>query len=50
MIDLGCLPDTPFPQLEEAVQALKAAGYGSASIPATQASCGAAPRPAPISC
>ena len=27
MIDLGCLPDTPFPHLEEAVQALKAAGY-----------------------
>ena len=27
VIDLGCLPDTPFPQLEEAVQALKAKGY-----------------------
>lgn len=27
VIDLGCLPGTPFPQLEEAVQALKAAGY-----------------------
>ena len=27
VIDLGCLPDTPFPQLEEAVQALKARGY-----------------------
>ena len=27
MIDLGCLPDTPFPQLEEAVQALQAAGH-----------------------
>ena len=27
MIDLGCLPDTPFPHLEEAVQALKAQGY-----------------------
>ncbi len=26
VIDLGCLPDTPFPHLEEAVQALKAAG------------------------
>ena len=24
MIDLGCLPDTPFPHLEEAVRALKA--------------------------
>lgn len=27
VIDLGCLPDTPFGHLEEAVQALKAAGY-----------------------
>ena len=27
VIDLGCLPDTPFPQLEEAVQALRAAGH-----------------------
>jgi dihydropteroate synthase-like protein len=27
VIDLGCLPDTPFPQLEEAVAALKSAGY-----------------------
>jgi hypothetical protein len=27
VIDLGCLPDTPFPHLEEAVQALKAEGY-----------------------
>ena len=26
VIDLGCLPDTPFPHLEEAVQALKARG------------------------
>ena len=26
VIDLGCLPDTPFPHLEEAVQALKAQG------------------------
>lgn len=26
VIDLGCLPDTPFPHLEEAVRALKAAG------------------------
>ena len=26
MIDLGCLPDTPFPHLEDAVQALKAEG------------------------
>ena len=26
MIDLGCLPGTPFPHLEEAVQALKAQG------------------------
>ena len=26
VIDLGCLPDTPFPHLEETVQALKAAG------------------------
>jgi len=27
VIDLGCLPDTPFPHLEEAIAALKAAGY-----------------------
>jgi dihydropteroate synthase-like protein len=27
VIDLGCLPDTPFPHLSEAVQALRAAGY-----------------------
>ncbi len=27
VIDLGCLPDTPFPHLEEAVQALAAAGH-----------------------
>lgn len=26
VIDLGCLPNTPFPHLEEAVQALKASG------------------------
>lgn len=28
VIDLGCLPSTPFPHLEETVQALKAAGFG----------------------
>lgn len=27
VIDLGCLPDTPFPHLEESVCALKAAGH-----------------------
>jgi dihydropteroate synthase-like protein len=27
VIDLGCLPDTPFPQLEEAVRALIGAGH-----------------------
>lgn len=27
VIDLGCLPGTPFPHLEDAVQALKAAGF-----------------------
>ncbi len=27
VIDLGCLPDTPFPHLEEAVRALHDAGY-----------------------
>lgn len=27
VIDLGCLPETPFPHLEDAVAALKAAGY-----------------------
>lgn len=28
VIDLGCLPDTPFPHLEESVRALKIAGHG----------------------
>ena len=28
VIDLGCLPDTPFPHLEDAVRALKARGLG----------------------
>ena len=27
VIDLGCLPDTPFPHLEEAIGALKEKGY-----------------------
>jgi dihydropteroate synthase len=27
VIDIGCLPDTPFPHLEETVQALKAEGF-----------------------
>ena len=27
VIDIGCLPDTPFPHLEESVQALQQAGY-----------------------
>jgi dihydropteroate synthase-like protein len=27
VIDVGCLPDTPFPHLEESVRALKAAGF-----------------------
>lgn len=27
VIDVGCLPDTPFPQLADCVRALKAAGY-----------------------
>ena len=27
VIDLGCLPDTPFPHLEDAVRALRAGGY-----------------------
>ncbi len=27
VIDLGCLPDTPFPHLEDGVRALKAAGH-----------------------
>lgn len=27
VIDLGCLPETPFPQLEDSVRALKAAGF-----------------------
>lgn len=28
IIDLGCLPETPFPHLAESVRALKAAGHG----------------------
>jgi len=28
VIDLGCLPDTPFPHLEECIRALKSAGHG----------------------
>jgi dihydropteroate synthase-like protein len=28
VIDLGCLPDVPFPHLEDAVRALRAAGHG----------------------
>ncbi len=36
VIDLGCLPDTPFPHLEDAVRALRASGFStSASIPPT---------------
>ena len=27
VIDIGCLPDTPFPHLEETIQALKAQGF-----------------------
>src|SRR5690606_10850143 len=27
VIDLGCLPDTPFPHLEESITALHEAGY-----------------------
>jgi dihydropteroate synthase-like protein len=27
VIDLGCLPDTPFPHLEDSVRALRASGY-----------------------
>jgi dihydropteroate synthase-like protein len=27
VIDLGCLPDTPFPHLEESIRALKSAGH-----------------------
>lgn len=27
VIDIGCLPDTPFPQLEELIQTLKAEGF-----------------------
>jgi dihydropteroate synthase-like protein len=27
VIDLGCLPDTPFPHLEDSIRALKEAGY-----------------------
>ncbi len=35
VIDVGCLPDTPFPHLEETVQALKHAGF-RVSLDSTQ--------------
>ena len=45
VIDLGCLPDTPFPHLEDAVRALQGAGLrASASIRPIRTNCGAAPR------
>ncbi len=51
VIDLGGLPDTPFPHLEEAVLALKAARLpGQRRLPPTLTTCCAAARPAPISC
>ena len=51
MIDLGCLPDTPFPHLEEAVGALKERRLTSrASTPPIPTSCCAAARPAPTFC
>ncbi len=28
VIDIGCLPDTPFPHLEDSIRTLKGAGYG----------------------
>ena len=48
VIDLGCLPDTPFPHLEEAVRrAERERLQGRASIPRILTSCCAAARQAP---
>ena len=47
VIDLGCLPDTPFPHLEQAVRTLKDKGYKGASIRPMKRSCCVAARPAP---
>lgn len=49
IIDLGCLPDTPFPHLEESVRALKAAGLSVSVNSSTPTNCGAAPRRGRIS-
>ena len=48
VIDLGCLPDTPFPHLEEAVRALKSGGFAVSVDSADPDELGAARRPAPI--
>ena len=50
VIDLGCLPDTPFPHLEETVGALKEKGYKTSVDSANPTSCCAAARRARISC
>ncbi len=51
VIDLGCLPDTPFPHLEEAIRTLKEKGYKvSVDSAERRTSCCAAARPAPIFC
>ena len=51
VIDLGCLPDTPFPHLEDAVRELKARGFAvSVDSGRRRPNCDAARRPAPIFC
>ena len=50
VIDLGGLPGTAFPQLEEAVQALAAAGYVVSVDSGDVRSCGAGRVPGPPSC
>ena len=50
MIDLGRLPDTPFPLLKQAIQTLKENGYKVSVNSADPRSCCAAARPAPIIC
>ncbi len=50
VIDLGCLPDTPFPHLEEPSRRCTRRAARSASTPPIQRNCGAARGPAPTIC
>ena len=50
VVDLGCLPETPFPHLEAAVTALRAEGMAVSVDSAIRKSCAAARGPAPTIC